>query len=435
MSPKWATFSKDDMITEHTLPNGIRVVMQPMKDFHSVSMGVWVSAGVVYENEAEAGISHFIEHMLFKGTKNRSAQTIAAEMDALGGNLNAFTAKECTCYYTKVLDEHVEKSVESLSDILQNSLLANEDIEKEKGVVCEEILMTEDTPEDLVHDIMATEMYGEAPLGKAILGTEQSVRALDTDMLRSYMSRRYVSRETVIAAAGRFEEQNLIEALTPMFGQSRDQSGEREEQSALRGGRGLRAVEKDIEQVHICLSVPAFAADTMEQYALLVLNNVLGGSMSSRLFQSIREERGLAYSVYAYPSAFSDNGYYTLYAGTGEKQAGEVVKLMIAELVKLKKDGISKEELERAKEQLKASYVIGQESTSARANSIGKAAIRRNAIRSEEEVLSRIEKVDMESIEQILPVICNLNDLRGAFVGKMSKQEREIERMILQTNC
>ncbi len=409
--------------------------MQPMPDFHSVSMGVWVSAGVVYENTGEAGISHFIEHMLFKGTKSRSAKQIAAEMDALGGNLNAFTAKECTCFYAKVLDEHMAKSADMLTDIVRNARLAPEDIEKEKGVVCEEILMTEDTPEDLVHDLMATEMYGEAPLGKPILGTEKSVRALDADMLRDYMSRCYVSDNMVIAAAGRFSEDKLIDILTPLFGEGENKNGSEGAKSELRGGRGLRAVEKDIEQVHICLSVPGFATDTFEQYALLVLNNVLGGSMSSRLFQSIREERGLAYSVYAYPSSYKNNGYYTLYAGTGEKQASQVVKLMLEELGKLKKEGISKDELERAKEQLKASYIMGQESTASRANAIGKAEIRRNTLRSEEEILARIESVKMESIEAILPVICDPDNLRGAFVGRMTKQEREIEKMIQEAKC
>lgn len=405
--------------------------MQTMPDFHSVSMGIWVSAGAVYENEKEAGVSHFIEHMLFKGTQRRSAQQIAAEMDALGGNLNAFTAKECTCFYAKVLDEHIEKSADMLSDLVLNAKLAPEDIEREKGVVCEEILMTEDTPEDLVHDIMATEMYGDTPLGKPILGTESSVRGLDRDTLRGYMDRRYLSKNMVIAAAGNFEEKKMMDILAPLFGTPEQESTQQMPKSSLRGGRGLRAVEKDIEQVHICLSVPAFAADTDEQYALLVLNNVLGGSMSSRLFQSIREQRGLAYSVYAYPSAYQNDGYYTLYAGTGEKQAGEVVRLMLDELGKLKKDGISADELQRAKDQLKASYVMGQESTSGRANAIGKAEIRRGEVRSEEETIARIEKVSMDDVRSILPIVCDFDNIRGAFVGRMTKQEREIEKMIL----
>jgi len=241
-----------------------------------------------------------------------------------------------------------------------------------------------------------------------------------------------VSEQTVVAAAGRFETAALIELLTPLFGLREHGAAKGVEPGQLRGGRGLCAAEKDVEQVHICLGLPAFRTDSMEHYALLALNNVFGGSMSSRLFQSIREERGLAYSVYAYPSAFSQSGYYTLYAGTGEKQAGEVVSLMLKELARLKKEGVSAEELSRAKEQLKASYVMGQESTSARSNALGKAEIRGGVLRSEEEVLARIERVDMEAIEAILPVVCDFDNMRGAFVGRMGKQRREIEKRLME---
>lgn len=419
------------MINKTILPNGVRVVMQTMPDFRSVSMGVWTRAGSVYETEREAGISHFIEHMLFKGTQKRTAQDIAAEMDALGGNLNAFTSKECTCFYAKVLDEHIEKSADILADLVHAPKLDEEDIEREKGVVCEEILMTEDTPEDLVHEVIAAEVYGDTPLSKPILGTEESVRALRADMLRAYMQRRYVSHNTVIAVAGNVKEEAVLPMLTSLFGQGDAQTASPMPKSALHKGRALKAVEKDIEQVHICLGLPGFASDTPEQYALHVLNNVLGGSMSSRLFQSIREQRGLAYSVYSYPSAYDNSGYFTLYAGTGGKQAAQVVELMLAELTRLKKEGISKEELTRAKEQLKASYIMGQESTSARANAIGKAEIRGGELRTEEASIALIEEVNMERIQDILPIVCDLEELHGAFVGRMTKKEREIERMIL----
>ena len=419
------------MITKNILPNNIRVVMQPMPDFRSVSMGVWAQAGSVYETQREAGISHFIEHMLFKGTQKRTAQDIAAQMDALGGNLNAFTSKACTCFYAKVLDEHIEKSADILADLVHAPKLDAADIEREKGVVCEEILMTEDTPEDLVHELIAAQVYGDAPLGKPILGTEASVRALDADMLRAYMQRRYVSENMVIAVAGNFKQEDMLALLTPLFGEGDAKKAPPMPPSALHKGRALKAVEKDIEQVHICLGLPGFPSDTPEQYALHALNNVLGGSMSSRLFQSIREERGLAYSVYSYPSAYSDSGYFTLYAGTGEKQAAQVVTLMLGELKRLQKEGITQDELIRAKEQLKASYIMGQESTSARANAIGKAEIRGGKLRTEEESIALIEAVTMEHIQSILPAVCDFDNLHGAFVGRMTKKEKEIEAMIL----
>ncbi|MDO5111095.1 MAG: pitrilysin family protein [Clostridia bacterium] len=419
------------MITKTTLPNGVRVVMQRMPDFRSVSMGVWTQAGSVYETAQEAGISHFIEHMLFKGTQKRTAQDIAAEMDALGGNLNAFTSKECTCFYAKVLGEHIGKSADILADLVHAPKLDAEDIEREKGVVCEEILMTEDTPEDLVHELIAAQVYGDTPLAKPILGTESSVRALSADMLRGYMQRRYVSEKTVIAVAGNLEEKATLELLTPLFGVKDAKDAAPMPKSALHKGRALKAVEKDIEQVHICLGLPGFPSDTPEQYALHALNNVLGGSMSSRLFQSIREQRGLAYSVYSYPSAYSDSGYFTLYAGTGEKQAAQVVALMLDELRRLQKEGVSQTELTRAKEQLKASYIMGQESTSARANAIGKAEIRGGKLRTEEESIALIEGVTMAHVQGIIPIVCDLDNLHGAFVGRMTKKEKEIETMIL----
>ena len=418
------------MVKRQVLPNGIRVIMQRMPEFRSVAMGAWIAAGAVYEQEQEAGVSHFIEHMLFKGTQTRSAVEIAATMDGIGGNLNAFTAKECTCYYVKVLDEHIGVAVDVLSDMLLHPKLDPGDIEKEQGVVCEEILMVQDTPEDLVHEMLASAMYENTPLSKPILGSQQSVRVLTRESLQGYMNRHYCADSIVIACAGNFEEEALIALLSEKL---QDGCGQRKSdmpESTLRTGRSFQAAEKDIEQVHIAMGLRGFAADTDQLYAMLILNNAFGGSMSSRLFQTIREERGLAYSVYSYPSSYNKTGYFALYAGTGEKQAPEVVQLMLEEIEKLRRDGITKEEFTRSKEQLKGGYMLGQESTSARANAIGKSELLRGMVYTDEQIMARIERVSMDDVMDILPEVLNLDNGAASFVGRMSAQAKQIEQML-----
>lgn len=420
------------MIKTYTLENGVRVVMEQMESFRSVAMGVWIAAGSVYEQPQEAGTSHFIEHMLFKGTQKRSAADIAAEMDAVGGNLNAFTAKECTCFYAKVLDEHVGLAADILADLVQNARFEPADIEKEKGVVCEEILMTQDTPEDLVHELLSRVTYEGLPLSAPILGTEESVRGLTREGLKAYMHTYYGSDNMVIAVAGRFEEDKLLVILQEKFAGAVAQPKGEMPKSAFRKDRGFIAAEKDIEQVHITLSLPGFAMDTDGQYVLLALNNILGGSMSSRLFQEIREQRGLAYSVYSYPSTYTETGYFALYAGTGEKQAATVVGLMLEALKRLKADGVDEAEFIRSKEQIKGNFLLGQESTSARANAIGKAALLKGEVRPDEteNTMRRIEAVQHADVMDILPHVLDFGRLSAAFVGRMSRQEKEIETLI-----
>ncbi|NCB31587.1 MAG: insulinase family protein, partial [Clostridia bacterium] len=382
------------MILTDRLKNGMQVVAEPMEGVRSVSMGVWIAAGPVYEARNEAGISHMIEHMLFKGTQRRPASQIAAEMDGLGGNLNAFTAKECTCFYAKVLDEHLPKALDILQDLVRYSRIDPQDLAREQGVVCEEILMMEDSPEELVHELLGETIYGDTPLSRQILGTQESVRAFLRENLGAYMQRRYRPAHMVLSCAGHFEMPALMDLLNETFGSDGEVAGANGvpgadmPSSALMERRTFKGAEKDVEQAHICLGFPGFATDTPEQFALLVLNNALGGSMSSRLFQHIREERGLAYSVYSYPTGYSGTGYFALYAGTGEKQSEEVVRLMLDEVRSVREKGITKEEFCRAKEQLKGSYMLGQESTSARSGAIGRSMLLLGTAREEEDVLS-----------------------------------------------
>ncbi|MCI6967326.1 insulinase family protein [bacterium] len=418
------------MVFRDKLENGIRVIGEPMPHYRSVSMGVWVDAGSVCENEAEAGASHFIEHMLFKGTERRTAAEIAAEMDAIGGNLNAFTAKECTCFYAKVLDEHLPRAADMLADLLRNSKFDEADIEREKGVVCEEILMTEDSPEDMAHETLCALLYEDTPLAKPILGTQESVRSFTRETLMDYMGRHYMPNNIVISCAGHFEREALMDALNRYF--AGGGMGERSPRkvSTLSGGHRFRAVEKDIEQVHLCLGFPGFALDEDGQYALFVLNNALGGSMSSRLFQSIREARGLAYSVYSYPSSYTETGYFALYAGTGEGTAEQVTALILEELEKLRKNGLTKEEFIRSKEQLKGSYVLGQESTSARSNAIGKMELLRSRVYSEEEIMQRIERITMDDVQAILPKVLDANAMCASAVGRVENIAEKLQKML-----
>ena len=418
------------MVFRDKLENGIRVIGEPMPHYRSVSMGVWVDAGSVCENEAEAGASHFIEHMLFKGTERRTAAEIAAEMDAIGGNLNAFTAKECTCFYAKVLDEHLPRAADMLADLLRNSKFDEADIEREKGVVCEEILMTEDSPEDMAHETLCALLYEDTPLAKPILGTQESVRSFTRETLMDYMGRHYMPNNIVISCAGHFEREALMDALNRYF--AGGGMGERSPRkvSTLSGGHRFRAVEKDIEQVHLCLGFPGFALDEDGQYALFVLNNALGGSMSSRLFQSIREARGLAYSVYSYPSSYTETGYFALYAGTGEGTAEQVTALILEELEKLRKNGLTKEEFIRSKEQLKGSYMLGQESTSARSNAIGKMELLRGRVYSEEEIMQRIERITMDDVQAILPKVLDANAMCASAVGRVENIAEKLQKML-----
>lgn len=419
------------MIKRYTLTNGMRVIGEALPSYRSVSMGVWIEAGSVYEKEGEHGISHFIEHMLFKGTEKRSAAQIASEMDSVGGSLNAFTAKECTCYHAKVMDKHLGLTADILGDMVKNAVFDEGEMEKEKGVVCDEILMMEDTPEEIVHDLLCAQMYAGSELASPILGTQESVKSFTQEDILSYMAKRYMPNNMLIACAGNYDEDMLIEILEQSF--QGFGSGEKGERPDIRRALGKRFAyaKKDIEQAHICIGLPGYAIKEDDQFALLVLNNVIGGSMSSRLFQKIREERGLAYSVYSYPSSYNTTGYFTLYAGTGENQAEEVVKLMLAELDDIREHGISEAELLRAREQFKGSYVLGQESTSARANSIGKSELIRGFVYTEEEIMRKIEGVDMEAVLRIIPHVLDQSAMSGALAGRETSGPDTIQKLII----
>jgi len=411
------------MIRQTTLPNGIRLIYEKMDHVRSVSMGVWVDTGSVRETPETAGASHLIEHMVFKGTQRRSAEQIAIEMDAVGGNINAFTSKECTCFYAKVLDEHLDLVSDVLSDIAFHSVFDPEELKKEQGVVLEEILMNEDSPEDLAGEESAMLFFGDEPLAGPILGSKESVRAFSRETLLEYKNSFYVPKNVVISCAGHFNEQALIDSVTRWFSTAPSPLATQPVLQRYPGGKREKLVEKDVEQIHICITLPGFARDTKEQFSLAVLSNIIGGSMSSRLFQTIREKLGLAYSVYSYPTNYTGTGTFTLYAGTGERQAQEVLSRMMDEIARVRKDGVTKEELERCRDQLKGSYLLGMESTGARMNALGKTLLLQKREYNERETIRRIECVTMDDIEQILPVCLDPDQACAALVGRVEKRK------------
>jgi len=418
------------MIKQHLLPNGTRLIFEKMEHVRSVAMGVWVDTGSVRETAENAGASHLIEHMVFKGTERRDAEQIAIEMDAIGGNINAYTSKENTCFYAKVLDEHLDLVSDVLSDITFHSVFDPEELKKEQGVVLEEILMNEDSPEDLSGEESNMLFFGDEALASPILGSKESVRAFTRESLLAYKNEFYVPNNIVISVAGNFEEQALIDSVTKWFDIPASPRATEPILQRFPGGKREKLVEKDVEQVHICMTLPGFARDSEGQYPLAVLSNIFGGSMSSRLFQSIREKLGLAYSVYSYPTSYTGTGTLTLYAGTGEKQAKEVLNRMMDEMERIHKEGITKEEFNRSRDQLKGSYLLGMESSSARMNALGKTLLLQKREYSEQETLRRIECVTMDDIERILPVCFDRDNASIALVGRVKKQEATLLKAI-----
>lgn len=385
------------------LSNGLRVMMEAIPTCRSVSIGIWVKTGSRYENEQNNGISHFIEHMMFKGTERFDAKAIAEEFDAIGGNVNAFTSKEYTCYYAKVLDEHLPIAVDVLSDMFFRSKLDPEELAKEKNVILEEIAMYEDTPDDLVHDLMAKAVYQDHPLAYPILGTKELLESMGSEDLRRYMKDHYTVENTVISVAGNIDE-HVVELLEKHFADF-NETGPSSTVETPVFHSNLLFHKKKTEQNHIALSFPGCKVDDPRQYAMVLLNNTIGGGMSSRLFQEIREKRGLAYSVYSYHSSLADSGLFTIYAGTAPKQTKEVLELTQELLHDLAVNGISELELRKGKEQLKGSLILSLEGTGSRMNRLGKNELMLGKHYTLDEMIEKIENVTMKDIDSVLDLI------------------------------
>lgn len=388
-------------LKKHILPNGLRVVVEQIPNYRSVSFGIWVKTGSRNEAGPENGISHFIEHMLFKGTEKHSAKDIAELFDGIGGNVNAFTSKEYTCYYAKVLDEHLPIAAEVMADMFFNSLYDPAELDKEKNVIYEEIAMYDDTPDDMVHDLIAKAAYSDHSLGYPIIGTADNLSKMDADILKAYVGEHYTIDNTVISIAGNVGDEvlPLIERLFGDFGR-RGTPIEGLEGPEFHSNQLFH--EKKTEQNHICLSLPGLSAKDDLLYPLILLNNAIGGGMSSRLFQEIREKRGLAYSVYSYHSSYQDGGLFTIYTGTVPKQTSEVLKVTMEMLADLKHNGLTATELAKGKEQMKGSLILSLESTSSRMNRLGKNELMLGRHYTLDEMINRVEAVEMDHIDEVI---------------------------------
>ena len=418
------------MIVRDALDNGIRLVTESMSHVRSVSLGVWLARGSRHENDKESGIAHFVEHMLFKGTGTRTAEEIAQAVDSIGGQLDAFTAKEYASYYVKVLDEHLPLAVDILSDIVLRPAFHEIDIEREKKVILEEIKMVEDTPDDLVHELFTQSFWEGHPLGRPILGTKESVEAINQRRLRDHFNGAYAAENVIISAAGNLEHVQLREALEKAFGPMPPR--------ARNGADAPPHVvpkvvirSKDLEQSHVCLGTSSYPQNHADRYASYVMNTMLGGSMSSRLFQNIREKRGLAYSVFSGINAYRDAGYLTVYAGCANEAVGEVIDLVVEEMKLIKQTPVSDSELRRAKDHLKGSVMLSLENTSSRMSHLARQEIYFDRQFSLDETLQGIERVSPDDVQRVAGELFSNGSLAATVLGQVNGLQLPRERLDL----
>jgi predicted Zn-dependent peptidase len=409
------------MIVKQILPNGLTLLSEQMPHVRSIAIGVWVKRGSRHESDPQAGIAHFIEHMVFKGTKSRSAEAIACEVDSIGGMMDAFTSKEYAAFHLKVLDAHLHLAVDILGDIVLNPLFDPAEMAKEKKVIFEEINMVEDTPDDLVVELLTEAFWPDHPLGRPILGTKSSVSSFSRDELAAFFRSVYHPGNIIVAAAGHLEHGRLAELVGRSFGvlpaARAEGNGHAPPQAT---SRVVTRSKQELEQVHVCLGTPAYAYAHADRYGCYVLNTILGGSMSSRLFQNIREKRGLVYSISSGVSSYSDAGSLTVYAGTSLDSVDEVLQLTIEELRRLKLQAVPAEELRRAKDHLKGSLMLSLENTGSRMSHLARQEIYFGRQLELDETLQGIEQVTAEAVQRIAgelfegePALSVLGNLKG----------------------
>jgi predicted Zn-dependent peptidase len=394
------------MFAKTVLDNGIRVVSHQMPEHRSVSLGIWVESGSRHESEEQNGLSHFIEHLLFKGTERRTAAQIAEEMDAVGGVINAFTSKEHTCYYAKVLDEDLPLAIDLLTDIFLHSTFDAEEIERERSVILQEISQSEDTPDDYVHDLFSLDFFSDHPIGRPICGREETVSGFQREDIVNFFKSRYRPRRVIVSAAGHFRHDALVGEIAERLGSIKDSSDQADGEplvgeSAPRMRSGVFPHVKSLEQAHLCLGVAGVRQADPKRYAAYVLNTMLGGGMSSRLFQEIREKRGKAYSVYSFSTSYKDVGYLGVYAGTSVASAEEVIDLTVKELKKLASGDIREDELRRTQGQLVGSMILGLESTDSWMSHIARNEIYFGTFVTTEEICARVRAVSRDDVVQL----------------------------------
>jgi predicted Zn-dependent peptidase len=418
------------LIVRDVLPNGLRLLTERMPHVRSVSIGVWLARGSRHEPQEQSGIAHFVEHMLFKGTATRSAEDIAQTIDSIGGQMDAFTAKEYASYYIKVLDEHLPLAVDVLADIVRRPALTEDDIEREKKVVLEEIKMVEDTPDDLVHELFTENFWVNHPLGRPILGTRETVEGLTQERLRRYFNGVYTAPNMIIAAVGNVEHEQVRDLVEASFGTL---SSDSQNLSSVPPRVEPRIIirNKELEQSHVCLGTSSYQQDHEDRYSSYVLNTVLGGSMSSRLFQNVREKRGLAYAVFSGLSAYRDAGSMTIYAGCANHAIGELIDVVVAELKRLKDEPFPESELRRAKDHLKGSLMLNLESTSSRMSHLARQEIYFDRQFGLDETLEGVERVTQEDMQRVARDLLKDGALAATVLGAVNGLKIPPERLSL----
>ncbi len=409
-------------VVKEILPNGLRVIIEPLREFSSVSMGIWVLAGSRDEEASQSGISHLIEHLTFKGTSRRTAKQIALETDSLGGSLNAFTSKEFTSFYARVLGENLSQSMDLLSDITLNSQFAAQELFKEKDVILQEISMVEDTPDDLIHDLHCQEFWADQSLGRPILGTPDSLMSLTRDQILDFHANSYRAGQMIITASGALEPDRFLREVEDTFG-GLERGNPPASWAPTRATPGVCVKNRPIEQVHTCIGSQGLAADDERRYVMYLLNTILGGGMSSRLFQKIREEYGLAYSVFSYHSAYQDTGIHTVYCGTSIEGFPKSVEIIKEETQRLTEEKVLDIELVTCKRQLKGNLLLGLESTGNRMNQLARNEIFSGRHVTPEEIGEGIEAVTADDIRDLSSMLFQKDTFAVTVIGPVSEAE------------
>ena len=410
------------MYRKDTLSNGIRVVSETLPKSRSISIGVWVKVGSRHESRELGGTSHFIEHMFFKGTQTRTAKDIATEIDSLGGEMNAFTSQETTTYYVKVLDEHLAIAIDILADILLGSKFDPAEMEKERKVILEEIKSVEDTPDDHIHELFTSTVWQENSLGRPILGTRDTIKALTHKDLIAYIENYYSPREIVISVAGNFEHSRLIELLDNAFGKL-SRNGIPKQDSTPAFTQAVTVRKKQLEQVQVCLGCKGLPYTHEDRYVILALNTVLGNSMSSRLFQEVREQNALAYSIYSYVTAYRDTGLLTIYAGTDPSNALQAIKLIMKELKKIKDDGITPAEELRVKNQIKGNLVLSLESSNSHMSRLARQEMYFGKYISVDDIIKGVDKVTAERVLNMARHLFSKDSISLSILGPLTRAD------------
>jgi predicted Zn-dependent peptidase len=407
-------------IHREVLPNGLTVITEKMEHIRSISIGIWVRTGSRDEDPQWNGISHFIEHMVFKGTRNRSAEEIARQVDSIGGNMDAFTAKECICFNVKVLDEHLPRALDVLSDLVLNPVFDVQDIGRERGVILEEIKMDEDNPDYLVHEIFTQNFWKDHPLGKPILGTRDTVKKFEQPVVLDAYSRRFAPGNLIVSAAGHLDHARFVELVNKHFAHMKPFHNGFHSLPPKVVSRIIMRNKKALEQVQICVGVPSHPIAHEKRYVSYVLNTLLGGGMSSRLFQNIRERQGLAYSIYSDLNPYRDTGCLCVYAGTSRESAAKVVQSVISEFHKLKSEPVPQDELRRAKDQLKGSLMLSLESTTARMSNLARQEMYFDRFYGLDELIEKIESVSSDDLRGLSNEYFRNGDIAVTVLGNLN---------------